>query len=328
MRQDPMCSSACPVPIIRLAHVGFNACDMDAMLRFYGDILGMRHLFTLTAGDRLGNDDPRKWIEYQKLADGQYIELFHHVENLDPEKTFVEDRWENYGYLKLNFEVADIQDLRCRLVAAEVALDEDIHKTVDGSLEIKVHDPDGNEVQFTQYTADSAIPLEAAPGHGTCSRVDHITQVAYQVLDGESMLRYYTQGLGLRHVFRLTYGDMAKAMEASGAPAQILERMAAVADKPWIDYIAVSPHQYLELFYVAEGEKKILRDLNDRYGYQHICFEVTDIQKAWEAVCSNGLQPDSPITLGCEGTYQFWLTDPDGNRMEIQQYTPKSMQLL
>ena len=316
------------VPVTKLAHAGFNARNMDAMLRFYGDVLGMRHLFTLTAGDRLGSDDPRKWIEYLKLTDGEYVELFHHLEGLDPEKRPVEDRWENYGYLKLNFEVADIHELRQRLTEAGVALDEDVHKTVDGSLEIKLHDPDGNEIQFTQYTLDSRIPLSPLPEGETQSAVKHITQVAYQVRDEVNMYQFYTRGLNLKHAGRLTYGDLAAAMEADGADRETLRRMRSFADKPWIDYIEVAPHQYIELFYTMEQEKQELRDLNDRYGLQHICMEVSDIREAWDAVCENGLVPDGPITLGCEGTYQFWLTDPDGNRMEFQQYTRASKQLL
>lgn len=91
----------------------------------------------------------------QLLSDGEYVELFYHLDGLDQEKNFVEDRWKNYGYLKLNYEVEDIYKLRQRLVAGGVTLDEDIHKTVDGSLEIKVHDPDGNRMEFQQYTRES-----------------------------------------------------------------------------------------------------------------------------------------------------------------------------
>ena len=156
----------------------------------------------------------------------------------------------------------------------------------------------------------------------------HITQVAYQVQDEVNMFLFYTRGLNMKHAGRLTYGDLAAAMENAGAEREMLLRMRSFADKPWIDYIEVAPHQYIELFYTMEQEKQELRNLNDKYGYQHICFEVPDIQQVWDAVCENGLTPDSPITLGCEGTYQFWLTDPDGNRMEFQQYTHDSKQLM
>jgi len=32
------------------------------------------------------------------------------------------------------------------------------------------------------------------------------------------------------------------------------------------------------------------------------------------------------ITLGSDNSYQCWLDDPDGNRIELHQYTPESRQ--
>lgn len=34
------------------------------------------------------------------------------------------------------------------------------------------------------------------------------------------------------------------------------------------------------------------------------------------------------IALGAEGAYQFWLVDPDGNRLELMEYAPGAKQLL
>jgi len=33
------------------------------------------------------------------------------------------------------------------------------------------------------------------------------------------------------------------------------------------------------------------------------------------------------IALGVEGSYQFWLVDPDGNRLELMEYTKEAKQL-
>lgn len=41
----------------------------------------------------------------------------------------------------------------------------------------------------------------------------------------------------------------------------------------------------------------------------------------------NGLVPDEPIRYGPDGAYQFWLTDPDGNRLELMQYTDEALHL-
>lgn len=107
----------------------------------------------------------------------------------------------------------------------------------------------------------------------------------------------------------------------------MLMGMNMIKDRPWIDYIEIAPHQYIELFHVDGQTLKEDRNLADAFGYQHICIEVEDIHKAWDAVTYNGLTPDEPIRLGPEGAYQFWLTDPDGNRLELMEYTKDAYQL-
>jgi hypothetical protein len=42
----------------------------------------------------------------------------------------------------------------------------------------------------------------------------------------------------------------------------------------------------------------------------------------------NGIKLDKDIDLGPDGTYQLWIVDPDGNRIELMQYTEKSKQLI
>ena len=31
-------------------------------------------------------------------------------------------------------------------------------------------------------------------------------------------------------------------------------------------------------------------------------------------------------SLGCDETWQAWMEDPDGNKFEVHQYTPRSFQ--
>ncbi len=330
-----------------IGHASLQGKDMDAMLDFYGEKLGMRRQFTLTVGDfaaslraqyggeipagqrayltALGDDADRPWIVYMKLADGQFLELFY---DMGGNTRIIENRRDNVGFIKFNYEVEDAAALRDKLAAAGVKLVQDLHTTVDGSLEFAVLDPDGNEVQFTQYPENGPIPLTADPAHTSCSQVLYTTQAAFQVGDRANMLRFYTQGLGLRKAATLTVGDLRAALERQGAEPESLEPLAALAHRPWIDYIEVAPHQYIELFYDYGAPKKQDRDLNDAYGYRHLCLETADIERAYDAVIANGLTPDGPISQGADGAYQFWLTDPDGNRLELMEYAPGAKQFL
>ena len=103
--------------------------------------------------------------------------------------------------------------------------------------------------------------------------------------------------------------------------------MRMMGDRPWIDYIEVAPHQYIELFHTDGQQLQELRDLSGYDGYQHICLEVSDIHAAWDACIANGLKPDTEISLGADGAYQFWLVDPDGNRLELMEYAEGAKQL-
>ena len=338
------------VDIKNIGHISFNAKDMNAMLHFYGDILGMKRQFTLTLGElceslkkqygenitseqqgilqALGSIGKKPWIEYLKLADGQFIELFH---DLGHTTRTIENRSENYGFTKFNYEVTDIVELRDHFVKEGIKIDADIHITPDGSKEIVVHDPDGNEVQFTEYSKDESAFIKLTPdsNHTVCSRVCYTTQIAFQVKDSINMEHFYCKGLGLNKVMTLTYEDLSKTLEGSGqVDERTLMGLKMMGNKPWIDYIEVAPHQYIEFFHTDGQNKNEDRNLQDAYGYQHICLEVPNIQDAWNAVIANGMKPDTEISLGSDGSYQFWLVDPDGNRLELMEYAPGAKQLL
>ena len=141
------------------------------------------------------------------------------------------------------------------------------------------------------------------------------------------MKNFYCKGLGLKKAYTLTYGQLAESLEKAGTiDGESLAGLKMMGEMPYIDYIEVAPHQYIEFFHSVGQEKKNKEDTNF-YGYQHICLEVSNIHEAWDAVIMNGIKPDTEIALGVEGSYQFWLVDPDGNRLELMEYTKEAKQL-
>lgn len=333
-----------PVPVTNIGHITFQLKNEAEMVRFYTEIIGMKPLFTLTVSDlaeslraqygdgaveqlkpllESGVEVP--WIQYLKLSDRQYLEFFY---NLGMQYTPMGNREEYYGFRKVCYEVDDIETMRQRLLEAGIALKEDIHMTIDGSKELAVLDPDGNEIQFTEYGENTAIPLKEPENREQCSPCKFTTQIALQIQDEINMRNFYCRGLGLKKVFTLTYGDLADGLQRSGtADEQTLAGLRMMAALPCIDYVEIAPHQYIEFFYCTGQEKKEERNLQTYYGYQHICLEVSDIHAAWDAVIHNGIKPDTEIALGTEGAYQFWLTDPDGNKLELMEYAPGAKQL-
>ena len=84
-------------------------------------------------------------------------------------------------------------------------------------------------------------------------------------------------------------------------------------------YLHAGGRNFIELF---EGTP----DLPDgKPSFQHICLEVDDIQGTVATLQERGVEV-SPITLGSDRSWQAWLTDPDGNRIELHGYTAESRQ--
>jgi catechol 2,3-dioxygenase-like lactoylglutathione lyase family enzyme len=84
-------------------------------------------------------------------------------------------------------------------------------------------------------------------------------------------------------------------------------------------YLHVGGRNFIELF---EGE---LGDPAERQSYRHICLEVDDIHATVQALSERGVQVGE-VKLGKDQSYQAWINDPDGNRIELHGYTAESWQ--
>ena len=94
-------------------------------------------------------------------------------------------------------------------------------------------------------------------------------------------------------------------------------------------YIELAPNQYIELFPRMEGQDE--RDdtpWNGRLGYSHFALTCDDIFATRETFLAAGITPDTEISKGPSETYQFWVSDPDGNKFEVMQFTEASYQVV
>ncbi len=60
--------------------------------------------------------------------------------------------------------------------------------------------------------------------------------------------------------------------------------------------------------------------------YDHFALEVSDLAATRATLLARGLEVGD-IRSGLDHSLQAWLSDPDGNRIELMQYTPQSSQL-
>jgi catechol 2,3-dioxygenase-like lactoylglutathione lyase family enzyme len=84
-------------------------------------------------------------------------------------------------------------------------------------------------------------------------------------------------------------------------------------------YLHVGGRGFIEIF---EGQP-VSRD--PKQSYQHICLEVEDIQGTVKAFRAKGVEV-TDVTMGSDHSWQAWLADPDGNKIELHEYTKDSKQ--
>ena len=85
-------------------------------------------------------------------------------------------------------------------------------------------------------------------------------------------------------------------------------------------YLHIGGRTFIELF---QGDP---REPNaDTMSYRHFCLEVDDIESTVAELRERGVEV-SEVKTGSDNSWQAWLEDPDGNRIELHGYTPQSKQ--
>ncbi len=124
--------------ILGIAHAAYNVTDMEKAMDFYCGVLGFTRAFSMK------NEAGEPWIEYLKVGNGQFVELFYKKP---------EDRGDTYSHLCL--EVDDIQAMADHLVAMGAPLDVAPKQGRDRNWQCWTHDPDGNRVELMALAPDS-----------------------------------------------------------------------------------------------------------------------------------------------------------------------------
>ena len=124
-----------------------------------------------------------------------------------------------------------------------------------------------------------------------------LAHICFVVTDLDVSLAFYADALGLKPAFDFT--------DEKGRRFGV--------------YLRIGGRSFLELF---EGVPAPPRD---DCSFRHICLEVEDMESAVEALRDRGIEVTEPV-LGSDASYQAWLNDPDGNRIELHAYTEESRQ--
>jgi catechol 2,3-dioxygenase-like lactoylglutathione lyase family enzyme len=84
-------------------------------------------------------------------------------------------------------------------------------------------------------------------------------------------------------------------------------------------YVHVGGRNFVELF------QGVLSPRAEGQPYKHLCLEVDDFEGTVAELRSRGLSVDG-VKVGGDKSWQAWIVDPDGNRIELHGYTPQSDQ--
>ena len=134
--------------------------------------------------------------------------------------------------------------------------------------------------------------------------ITSIGHVAFRVTSLQRALDFYCRRLGFSEAFRL---------EREGEPS------------PWIVYIQIAPGSFIELFPDApNGAALPLHDA--QASYKHVCLLVDDMTSTLRDLAARGLEISGSPKQGIDNNLQYWLTDPDGNAIELMQIMPNSPQ--
>ena len=127
--------------------------------------------------------------------------------------------------------------------------------------------------------------------------------LAVTVKDMEKSLDFYCRVLGLKKAFEFNNPE---------------------SGKPWIVYLYLGEGQYVELFYDATVNNPWKPELR---GFNHIAILVDDCVKKCAEIKAAGYPIDvEPKQASVDHNWQFWVTDPDGIRVEFMTISPKSPQ--
>ena len=153
-----------------IGHAAYVCQDLDRSVAFYRDRLGFTYKFSLTYQDQLDMEtqeaqqrgealDParaeqlsakkdKRWICYLETPAGQFVELFDGSGATIP----AVPTWSHLNFNHLALLVDDIRAAEQDLRAAGVPIDDAPKLGPDQTWQMWSHDPDGNRIEFMQYT--------------------------------------------------------------------------------------------------------------------------------------------------------------------------------
>ena len=137
--------------------------------------------------------------------------------------------------------------------------------------------------------------------------IRRLAHLCFHTNDLQRMIGFYRDGLGLPVAFPF--------INAEGQLFGV--------------YLDCGDSSFIEIFDQVLAIKQWggeVRPLREDSRYNHFCLEVTGLADVCKTLRSRGVEMGE-IKTGLDHSLQAWTKDPDGNRIELMEYTHRSWQL-
>jgi lactoylglutathione lyase len=125
-----------------------------------------------------------------------------------------------------------------------------------------------------------------------------LAHTAFAARDVDTTLAFYAK-LGIEEAFRLNRDDGSLMLV----------------------YLHVGGDRFIEVFPGGPAP-----DPNRQQSFRHICLRTDDIHADVERIRAAGIPIDVEVKMGLDHNLQAWITDPDGNKIELMQLSEESPQ--
>ena len=154
------------------------------------------------------------------------------------------------------------------------------------------------------------------------AHVKGVSHIAYNVTDLDRAIEFYCDVLGFRKAFDIVIPEDIDQV-LPGHP------MTAFKGETAMVYLEAPDGVFIELFRPLPGADPDSGGPNfEKMGYVHLSLEVDSVDDFAKELRKIGVSIDSEKSLGPDHTYTMWIKDPDGNRIELMEYTKDSWQIV
>jgi catechol 2,3-dioxygenase-like lactoylglutathione lyase family enzyme len=261
---------------------GFAAkvSDMAEAKNFYANVLGLDEAFTIK--NPVGGTD----LTTYKINEKQYVYIAPDLKDPATETRL----------LFVSFETDDAKALRTYLASKGVEVPKSIAPDPEGNLSLMVKDPEGNNVQFIQYTSKSTHGKNKGKFLSPRRLSDHALHVGYRIMDPDKIDTFYKDILGYRLMWKGGGRD---------------DRF------DWISMIVPDGNQWIEyMVNTGQPNQPSIRQLGV---LNHLALGTTDIETAYNKVVERGYTQQQPFkpSVGRDGRWLMHLYDKDLTRTEF-----------